>query len=158
MPNPIQIIKEDHTRVEALFNAYSEIDAELEDKREETANELLKELTIHAKMEEELFYPKVKELLGEEHPDMVEEAIAEHHAAKLLIAELKIMTPKNPQFDAKMKVLEEQVMHHVDEEESDMLEEAENLMSQEDKEALGQEMEEFKADKQKSLLEKLLGE
>lgn len=156
MPNPIEIIKSDHEEVKQLFNEYNSL-AENTDRKGELAGEILKALTIHARMEEKFFYPKLKEAISEEHPMPVDEAQAEHHAAKMIMLELKVMPVASETYDAKMKVLEENIMHHIEEEESELLPEAEKVLGGE-MEEIGKEMQEYKEDSQKNLLDKLLGE
>lgn len=157
MPNPIQIIKEDHENIRNLFTTYNGYTENDEEDKKETAEEILKELTIHAKMEEKYFYPRLKEALSDEHPVPVDEAEAEHRAAKLLILELKVMPVGSDDYDAKMHVLEENVTHHIEEEETEILPHAEMMLG--DKlEEIGKEMEEYRENSRKTLLEKLLGE
>jgi hemerythrin superfamily protein len=85
MPNPIQIIKEDHETIKGLFTTYNGLTENDEDARKETASQILKELAIHARMEEKFFYPRIKEAIDAEHPVEVDDAIQEHHAAKVLM-------------------------------------------------------------------------
>lgn len=155
MPNPIEIIKEDHETVKNLFTTYNGYTENDNEQKKETAEEILKELTIHARMEEKYFYPRLKEQLSDEHPIPLDEAEAEHHAAKLLIMELKVMPVGSENYDAKMNVLEENVMHHIEEEESEILPHAEMMLGDE-MEKIGQEMEDYKKKKESTLLERLL--
>lgn len=157
MPHPIQIIKEDHEIIRNLFttyNGYTENDDEL---KKETAHEILKELSIHARMEEKFFYPRLKEAMSSEHPVPVDEAVAEHHAAKVLMLELKVMPVSSDTYDAKMNVLEENVTHHMEEEETELLPHAEEMLA-EDMEEIGKQMEDYRRSAHKDVLEKLLGE
>ncbi len=159
MPNPIDIIKEDHQKVKELFDSYNELDTgeETEEERKDLANQILKELTVHARMEEKYFYPKLKEAIDAEHPLPVDEAIAEHHAAKMLMLELKVMPVTSENYDAKMGVLEENIMHHVEEEETELLPQAEECLGNK-LEEIGKEMEEYRESARKDLLDKILGE
>jgi hemerythrin-like domain-containing protein len=157
MPNPIEIIKEDHESVKKLFASYNQCGEGDDEKKSDLAKNILKELTIHARMEEKYFYPKLKELIDAEHPLPVDEAMAEHHAAKILMLELKVMPVSAENYDAKMAVLEENIMHHVEEEETELLPEAEEVLGGQ-MEEIGKEMEEYREGARKDLLDKLLGE
>jgi hemerythrin-like domain-containing protein len=153
MTNPISLIKSDHRKVIELFDTYKSLEAH--EAKEEIANQIIKELAVHAKMEEKFFYPRLKEILGATNPKIVEDALAEHHAAKVLLTELRIMSIKDPKYDSRMQVLEDSVIHHIDEEETTLLPFAHDVMSKTDAEDLGKEMKEYKEDAHKGLLEKL---
>lgn len=136
------------------YNGYTENDDE---QKKETAHEILKELSIHAHMEEKFFYPRLKEALDADHPVPVDQAMAEHHAAKVLMLELKVMPVSSETYDAKMGVLEENVMHHMEEEESELLPHAEEMLAG-DLEEIGKAMEDYRRSAHKDVLEKLLGQ
>jgi hypothetical protein len=157
MPNPIQIIKEDHEIIRNLFTTYNGYTENDDEQKKETAHEILKELSIHAKMEEKFFYPKLKEAIDAGHPIPVDDAIAEHHAAKVLMLELKVMPVTSETYDAKMNVLEENVTHHMEEEETELLPHAEMMLAGE-MEEIGTQMEDYRRSAHKDILEKLLGE
>ena len=108
----IALLERDHRAVEALFKKYEESD-DLEVKLD-IAAQICMELSIHATIEEEIFYPGVKEAVEN---DMYNEAYVEHDGAKVLIAELLAGTPADDFYDAKVKVLSEMIKHHVNEEE-----------------------------------------
>lgn len=153
MANPISLIKSDHRKVVELFDTYKSLDAY--EAKEEIASQIIKELAIHAKMEEKLFYPKLKEILGASNPKIVEDALAEHHAAKLLLLELRVMNIKNPKFDSLMQVLEDSVTHHIEAEEATLLPFAHDVLSKKDAESLGKKMKEYKEEAQMGILERL---
>lgn len=153
MANPISLIKSDHRKVIELFDTYKSLDAY--EAKEEIANQIIKELAIHAKMEEKMFYPKVREMLGDNNPKIVEDAMQEHHAAKLLLMELRMMNIKDPKYDSKMRVLEENVTHHIETEEATLLPFANDVMTKKDAEELGEKMKDYKEKEQMTLLEKL---
>jgi hypothetical protein len=157
MLNPIAIIKQDHAKIKELFDSYGKLDTASHDAKKELAHKILKELTIHARMEEKYFYPKLKEAINKDHPVPVDEAIAEHHAAKVLILELKIMPVASETYDARMDVLEENIMHHIEEEETELLPEAETLLAGHLDE-IGRNMDDYRQNARKSLLDKILGE
>lgn len=153
MANPISLIKSDHRKIIELFDTYKSLDAY--EAKEEIANQVIKQLVVHAKMEEKLFYPHIKELLGNNSPKIVEDALAEHHAAKVLLMELRIMNIKNPKYDSMMQVLEDSVIHHIETEEATILPFANDVMEKHDAEELGIKMKEYSEKAQMSILEKL---
>jgi hemerythrin superfamily protein len=115
-----ELLKADHRRVEELFSQFEEADKR---SRAAIAEEVLRELTIHTAIEEELVYPAIREVLEEE--EMIDEAEEEHHVAKLLMKELSKMKPNDEKFAAKFKVLGEIIRHHVEEEENETFPQAE---------------------------------
>jgi hemerythrin superfamily protein len=111
----IALLKEDHRTVEKLFKDFEQ--ASGDGRKEKLAREICRELTIHAKIEEEIFYPACDGKVDEE---LLKEAYVEHDAAKLLIAEIEAGEPSDEFYDAKVKVLQEEIEHHVEEEEKRM--------------------------------------
>lgn len=116
----VSVLREDHEKVKELFDRFEEAD----DKRtkQHIVEETLNSLKIHTKIEEEIFYPAFREANSddEEIDDTMDEALQEHHVAKILIAELEDMSPGDEFYDAKYTVLAENVKHHIEEEESDI--------------------------------------
>lgn len=108
----IAMLKADHRKVDALFEAYEKDKGA---RKAAIAKEICQELIVHATLEEELFYPALQGKIEEE--DMLDEAHVEHDGAKVLIAELMDGSPEEDFYDAKVKVLSEQIKHHVREEE-----------------------------------------
>lgn len=111
----IEMLKADHRRVEGLFDKFEQAKRRAE--KSKLAQQICLELTIHAELEEEIFYPACRE-----HVDdlLLDEAQVEHDAAKILIAEIAMGTPQSdPFFDAKAMVLGEYVRAHIQEEEKD---------------------------------------
>jgi hemerythrin superfamily protein len=112
----IALLKEDHRAVEKLFKEFE--GAKGEGRKEKLARRICMELTVHTKIEEEIFYPACKGKVGE---DLLKEAYVEHDAAKLLIAEIEAGSGQSDEFfDAKVQVLSEQIEHHVEEEEKEL--------------------------------------
>ena len=109
----IALLKADHRKVEELFEKFE--GARGADRKQALVKEICTELSIHAKIEEEIFYPACKGEIEEE--DMLDEAYVEHDGAKVLIAELAQASPEDEFYDAKVKVLSELIKHHVKEEE-----------------------------------------
>ena len=108
----IALLKEDHRRVEELFESFEK--ARGDERKQKLALEICKELTIHTILEEEIFYPALD---GKVEEDLLKESFVEHDAAKLLIAEIENGEPSEEFFDSKVKVLKEEIEHHVEEEE-----------------------------------------
>jgi hemerythrin superfamily protein len=115
----IALLKQDHRTVEQLFEEFEEAD---DDQLQSIAERVCQLLTVHAQIEEELFYPPAKEALSddEEDADLVNEANVEHQSAKDLIAKIEGMTPEDESFKATVKVLSEYIKHHVKEEEGEL--------------------------------------
>jgi hemerythrin superfamily protein len=114
----VALLKQDHRMVEALFGEFE--DAE-EQEQAQLAERICNMLTVHAQIEEEIFYPAAKDALeDEEDIDMVHEANVEHATAKDLIAKIEGMTPDDEAFEATVKVLSEYIKHHVKEEENEL--------------------------------------
>ena len=110
--NAIELLKADHREVEKMF---AEFEKASDSKKEQLVEQICKALTIHAMLEEEIFYPACREKISEE--DMLDEAQVEHDSVKILIAEVWGARSGDPFRDAKVKVMGEQVKHHVGEEE-----------------------------------------
>lgn len=115
-----KLLTADHKEVHAMFQQYKKLaDAEAEaSEREALAAEICQALTVHATVEEELFYPAAREA-GVEH-DLLDEAEVEHASAKELIAQIEAMSADDDLYDAKVTVLGEYVDHHVKEEEGEL--------------------------------------
>ena len=132
----IALLKADHRTVEDLFAQFEK--ASGDGKKQKLALQICAELTVHAKIEEEIFYPACE---GKVEEDLMREAYVEHDGAKVLIAEIEAGAPSDEYYDAKVKVLQEQIEHHVKEEEQRM----EGMFAQArkaglDMDALGAEM------------------
>ena len=119
-PLAIELLTSDHRKVEDLFDQYeSEKDGD-ESAKQALAQKICNELKVHAQVEEELFYPWVRENVDEDDLEMLEEALVEHQSAKDLIAQIEAGGDADEVFDAKVKVLGEYIKHHVKEEEGEM--------------------------------------
>ena len=132
----IALLKQDHRTVEELFEKFEK--ASGEGRKQKLAEEICLELSVHAMIEEEIFYPACE---GKVEEELLEEAYVEHDGAKVLIAEIEAGGPSDEFYDAKVTVLQEQIEHHVEEEEKRM----EGLFAQArkaglDMEALGVEL------------------
>ncbi len=116
--NPIQLIKQDHRTVKALFRRFEKADRSAE--KQKLGQEIIEELSIHTAMEEMLIYPLLK-ARGPQLEDPILNALEEHHAVKLVLAELDKMNADEERYDAKMHVVRESVEMHIEEEESKLL-------------------------------------
>ena len=133
----IAMLTEDHNKVKALFKQFEKL-KEQDDADEEISDlvaQICAELTIHSTIEEEIFYPAVREAIDDD--DLMDEADVEHASAKELIAELETGSPGDDNYNAKVTVLGEYVGHHVKEEEGEMFPQARKAI---DTEAIGAEM------------------
>lgn len=120
-PDAIKLLKADHKEVKALFKAYDKlVKAEAAGaQKQKVAQQICAALTVHATVEEELFYPAARAVLDAD-ADLVDEADVEHASAKDLIAQIEAASPGDELYDAKVKVLGEYIDHHVKEEETEM--------------------------------------
>jgi len=137
--NAITMLKEDHQKVKDLFDKFEETNGSA--MKAKLVSEALTELKVHATVEEELFYPAVRQQMEDEE-GLMEEADEEHHVAKVLIAELEQMTGDEEHWEAKFKVLAESVRHHIKEEEGKMFKEAKK--TEIDFDVLGSQMAQLK--------------
>jgi hemerythrin superfamily protein len=144
----IALLKEDHRAVEKLFKEFE--DTKGDGRKQKLAQRICLELTVHAMIEEEIFYPACD---GKVEEDLLKEAYVEHDAAKMLVAEIEAGDGQSDDFfDAKVQVLSEQIEHHVDEEEKELFPKARKADL--DLDALGEQLatrkrelfKEFKAD------------
>lgn len=110
------MLRADHKHVSDLFDQYEK--SRSVSKKMGLVSKICTELGVHAKLEEEIFYPAVKAALKDH--ELVPEATVEHATLKDLIAQVKGVTPDGEMFDAKIKVMSEYVKHHVKEEQNEM--------------------------------------
>ena len=143
----IEMLKRDHRRVQNLFEEYETAGG---DDKISIGHKIMNELDVHAAVEEDIFYPAFKEKAGKQGEDMVAEALEEHQAVKTALKELKAMEPDDDSFESTFHNMIHDVMHHVTEEESEMLPLAEEVLS-DALEELGTEMQRRKHDLMESL-------
>ncbi len=141
----IDMLIQDHEEVKAMFEKYEGLSDRSVASKRKLALEICLALTKHATVEEEIFYPAVREA-AKDNEDLVDEAVVEHASAKDLIAQIIGMQPTEDLYDAKIKVLSEQIEHHVEEEEGEMFPKARSAGL--DLDILGQEMMARKAEVQ----------
>jgi len=121
-PNAIDLLKGDHDEVDKLFSQYEDIkDGGDASDKEMLVAQICDALTVHATIEEEIFYPAARQALDDdEGKDLVDEAAVEHQTLKDLISRLEAAPTDDPLYDAGVKVLSEYVKHHVKEEENEL--------------------------------------
>jgi hemerythrin superfamily protein len=116
------LLDADHKAVKKMFKEYEELTGSkarsVAQKKLDLARQICHELTVHAQIEEEIFYPALREVLKD--TDMLAEAEVEHQSAKDLIAQIESMPEADEMFDAKVKVLGEYIDHHVKEEKNEI--------------------------------------
>lgn len=135
--NAIQLLKADHAEVKTLFDRFEKLGEDgPKDEKEEIVREACAKLTVHATVEEEIFYPAAREVPDAE--ALLNEAEVEHGTAKDLIAKLDEMSADDEMFDANFTVLSEYIVHHVKEEEGELFPKVQK--SDLDLDALGEQM------------------
>jgi hemerythrin superfamily protein len=130
----INLLKADHREVEDLFSQFSK--ARADERKLQLSRKICMELKVHTQIEEEIFYPACRDAFDED--DLVNEALVEHQAAKDLIAQIEGMDPSDEMFDARMQVLQEQIEHHVEEEETELFPKAQKTDM--DMQAIGEQL------------------
>jgi hemerythrin superfamily protein len=135
----IKLIKEDHKTVEGLFKRFEEAGSKAYKTKRRLADRVIKELSVHAAIEEKILYPTMKQL-GGEFEEMVHEATVEHAETKNALRALVGLSGDDPMLDAKMSALIGGVRHHAEEEEKEMLPKFRQAMSRRELEELGESL------------------
>ena len=141
----ITLLKNDHKAVEKLFKQYEKAGDQAYATKRKIVDDIIRELSIHAEIEEQIFYPAIRAAEIPEAQDMVLESLEEHGVAKWLLHELDGMDPEAERFDAKVTVMMEMIRHHVEEEESDMFPAVREVLKRKALTELGGVMDEAKA-------------
>jgi hemerythrin superfamily protein len=136
----VSLIKADHRKVEKLFREYEEAGDRAYKTKQQLVEEITRELEVHTTIEEETYYPAVEAKAKKDGKELIGEAIEEHHLVKITLAELAALSPEDEAYDAKVTVLMENVRHHVEEEEQEMLPQSEEILGKEELARLGEEM------------------
>ena len=145
----LRLLKDDHDKMRKLLTELESTTERGVRTREELFSRIKGELTIHEVIEEEIFYPALKE-----HPkakDIVLEGYEEHHVVDTVIAELEGLPVDDESWGAKAKVMQENVEHHMEEEEGEMFQKARQVFDREELDELGTRMEQRKAEAQEEL-------
>ncbi len=137
--NAIELLKADHNKVSRLFQKVKATEA---GEHKPLFEQIKEELEVHTHIEETIFYPKMKEKAELE--DLILEGVEEHHQAKMFLRELSALSDDSEKFEPKLKVLMEDITHHVQEEEGEMFPKIEELFDEATLKELGAEMEEEK--------------
>lgn len=143
MPNQdaISLLESDHKSLKAKLEALAETSSRAVKRRKQLLEAIRAELEAHTKIEEKIFYPAFHEhLTTEEGEKLYYEALEEHHAAKLVLADLSKADPSTPSFGGKAKVLKELVLHHAEEEEKEMFPKARKVLGKDLLSELGERM------------------
>jgi hemerythrin superfamily protein len=112
----ITFLTDDHKSVQKIFKEFEKAKEREDESRTDLVEQACRMLTIHARIEEEIFYPAVRDAIDEEDVDLLDEALVEHASAKQFIHELEGMSPSDHLYDAKFTVLGEYINHHIQEE------------------------------------------
>lgn len=117
-PDALDLLKADHAKVRALFRQFEQLKGidDQEERKAELADEICAELTMHATLEEEIFYPAVRSLVDND--ELIDEVEVEHASARDLISQLEVMYPGDDHYDATVAVLSDEMERHIDKEES----------------------------------------
>lgn len=138
--NALTLLKQDHNNVNALFERFEQSGDSAHATKRKIVDQIIEQLSVHAVIEEQVFYPAVREAV-ESAEGTVLEALEEHHVVKWTLSELEKMAPTDERFDAKTTVLIEAVRHHVEEEENDLFPAVRDAMTNEQLEQLGETLE-----------------
>jgi hemerythrin superfamily protein len=136
----VALIKADHRKVEQLFREFEEAGDRAFKTKQELVAQIINELEVHASIEEETYYPAVEAKAKKDGKELIAEAIEEHYVVKILLGELSAMTAEDDAFDAKVTVLMENVRHHIEEEEEELLPQSEEILGKDELTRLGEEM------------------
>lgn len=137
-----KLLKQDHDEVAKLFEKLSETGDGAVKTREKMFKQLARELAVHTQLEEEIFYPRLRE--EESLRESINEGIEEHHVADQLLEELSGLAVNDEQWDAKLAVLKEMIEHHVEEEEKELFPKAAKLIDKDEAAEMGRTIEEEK--------------
>ena len=146
--NAFELLKQDHKKVAGIFEKLEPTTERALKTREELFTQLKQELDVHTTIEEQIFYPAIKD--ADETHDITLEAFEEHAVVKTLLSELEADPKDTEEWAAKLKVLKENVEHHVEEEETEMFPKARKVLSEEQIEQLGTRMEAAKQQQTKT--------
>ena len=136
----ITLLKDDHAAVEKLFKQYEKLGDRALKSKQKTVSGIIKALSVHAAIEEQVFYPAVRKEVEGANDDVLE-AIEEHHIVKWELSELEKLAPDDETYDAKVAVLMENVRHHLEEEESELFPEVRKSLGRKALNEIGEALE-----------------
>ncbi|MDP9453253.1 MAG: hemerythrin domain-containing protein [Actinomycetota bacterium] len=139
----ITLLKNDHKAVEKLFKQFEKTKDDDHESRRRLVDQMIEELSVHASIEEQVFYPAVREDVPDTE-DTVLEGLEEHHIFKWTLDELKDMDPEHERFEPKVTVLMESVRHHVEEEEGELFPEVRKALGRKRLGQIGDALEQAK--------------
>src|SRR4051812_41609987 len=139
----ITLLKQDHKTVEGLFKKFEKAGDRAVKTKQDLVKRIIEELSVHAAIEEMIFYPAAREAAPDTE-DHILESLEEHHIVKWVLSELDGMSPEDERFDAKVTVLIENVRHHVEEEEDEWFPEVRKVMGRNLLGEIGDALEEAK--------------
>jgi len=143
-PDAIRVLTDDHREVEELFRRFEKTGDGAHKRRQDLVQRITEALSVHASIEEEIFYPAARRILAD--AGDVLEALEEHHLVKLTLAELETMDPSHERYGAKVTVLIENVRHHVEEEEQEWFPQVRAALGRKRLVELGEAMQAAKVD------------
>jgi hemerythrin superfamily protein len=135
----IVLLKDDHKEINKLFRDFESAGENAYKSKGKIVHRIIEALTVHTYMENEVMYPRVRELMPELEDDILE-SYEEHHVADLLVMELYAMSPEDERFDAKTTVLIENVRHHIEEEEDEWFPKVREGLGRKALQEIGEEM------------------
>ncbi|HVE46720.1 MAG TPA: hemerythrin domain-containing protein [Acidimicrobiales bacterium] len=139
----ITLLRNDHKTVKGLFTKFEKAGANAKKTKRELVDKMIEELAVHSAIEEQVFYPAVRESVPDAE-ETVLEGLEEHHIVKWTLSELDGMDPEAERFDAKVTVLIESVRHHIEEEEAEMFPQVRAALGRKRLAELGEQMEKAK--------------
>ena len=140
----IVLLKNDHKTVEKLFKQFEKASDGDNDGKRKLVDQIIEELSVHAFIEEQVFYPVARAAVPETEEHVLE-SLEEHHIVKWVLEELRNTGPEDERFDAKVSVLMENVRHHVEEEESEWFPQVRKELGRKRLQELGEQLEKTKA-------------
>jgi len=141
----VALLTSDHDKVKKLFREFEKCDASHQGLKHDLAQQICMDLTIHAQIEEEIFYPAFKESIRSQKDEhLYYEALEEHHVVDLVMPEIKSTDSDSEEFAAKAKVLKDLIEHHAEEEEKQMFPKAKKLFGSAELRDLGEQLQQRK--------------
>jgi hemerythrin superfamily protein len=134
--NALTLLKQDHGNVEHLFERFEHLDDDDIATRRDVVDKIIEHLSVHAAVEEQVFYPGVRTAVADATGEVLE-GLEEHHIVKWTLSELEELQPTDERFGPKMRVLMESVRHHVEEEENELFPQVRDALTVQELEELG---------------------